>query len=174
MNDDPAIVSSALAPVRQALLERARSDAARLLARAEADAEDMLARARTAAATVVDEARARGEQEAAALLETERARSRATARAAELAARRAAYEQLRERTAALLRQRCTGPDRDRITERMSAAVRAVLGPDAALLPATGGGITGPHGGRFADCSLAVLADRAVGLLGAEVEWLWRP
>jgi vacuolar-type H+-ATPase subunit E/Vma4 len=172
--NDPTAVAAALAPVREALLTRAHSDAAQLLARAEADAENLLARARAEAGTVVDEARARGEHEASALLDTERARSRGTVRAAELAARRAALEQLRERTTALLHQRCAGPDRDRITERMSVAVRAVLGADAALLPAPGGGVTGRTAGRFADCSLAVLAARAVDLLGAEVERLWRP
>jgi hypothetical protein len=163
----------ALAPVRNALLERARSDAARTLSDAARDADAQLRRAHADADALLAEARTRGAEEAAATLHAERARTGRVVRAAELQARREAYDELRERTAARLRERCAGPDSPRVAERMAELVRAVLGPDTLLEAAPGGGVRGHVAGRFADCSVEALAERAVEALGAEVEALWK-
>ena len=146
----------------------------RLLARAEADAEDMLARAPNGGRHRVDEARARGEQrgggppgDRAGTPPARRPRRRARGAAVRLrTAARAA--------AALSRPRCTAPGRARITERMPRPSRAVLGPDAALLTGDRRRHHRAHGG---DASPTVRSPcsptGAVGLLGPEVEWLWR-
>lgn len=162
----------ALAPVRAALLERARADAARTLSDAQRDADALLGGARAEAEALLDSARARGAEEAAAVLAAERAHARRSVRAAELQVRREAYDELRERTAARLRERCAGPGGPALAARMAEHVRAVLGPDALIGAVPGGGVRGHLDGRFADCSVEALAERAVEALGPEVEALW--
>lgn len=173
MTARPDSLLSALAPVRAALRERARSDAADMLARAEHDAAELLGTARAEADGLLDAARVRGEQEAAAVLAAELARSRRTARAAQLRAGRDAYEELRERVAARLRERCAGPGGAALTERMAGQVRAVLGAEAVVTQAPDGGVRGRLGGRFAECSIDTLAARAVDALGPELATLWQ-
>jgi vacuolar-type H+-ATPase subunit E/Vma4 len=172
MSAGPISQLDALAPVRAALLERARADAARTLARAQRDADALLEGARAEADALLDAARSRGAEEAAAVLAAERSRTRRTTLTAELEVRREAYDELRERTAARLRERCAGPDGRVLTARMAERVRAALGPDAVIVPAPGGGVRGHVAGRFADCSVDALAERAVEALGPEVEALW--
>jgi vacuolar-type H+-ATPase subunit E/Vma4 len=173
MTARPDSLLEALEPVRAALRERARSDAAHILAEAEHDSAELLGRARAEADALLDAARVRGEQEATAALAAERARSRRTVRAAQLRAHREAYDELRDRVAARLRERCAGPDGAVLTERMAGQVRAVLGAEAVITPAPGGGVRGRLAGRFADCSVDTLAERALDALGPEVEALWR-
>src|SRR5512145_470506 len=88
--------TDALAPVREALLRRAREDAQRLLADADQAAAATLAAARHEAAEIRAAARAQGEADAGSVLAGERARLRRRARAMTLGAQGAAYEQLRE------------------------------------------------------------------------------
>jgi hypothetical protein len=106
------------------------------------------------------------------VLETERVRTGRVVRAAELQARRDAYDELRKRTAARLRERCAGPEGAALAARMAELVHAILGPDAELVRASGGGLRGQLARRFADCSVEVLAERAVEALGPEAEALW--
>lgn len=172
MSAGPTSLLDALAPVRDALLERARADAARTLAAAERDADTLLEGARAEADALLGAARARGAEEAAAVLAAERSRTRRTVRTAELQVRREAYDELRERTAARLREHCAGPEGRALTAWMAERVRAALGADAVIVPVPGGGVRGYVPGRFADCSVDALAERAVEALGSEVEALW--
>jgi vacuolar-type H+-ATPase subunit E/Vma4 len=172
MSTETVSLLGALAPVRDALLGRARSDAARIVSEAERDAEAHVRQARAQSEVLLAKARARGAEEAAAVLQAERARTGRVVRAAELQIRREAYDELRERTAARLRERCAGPDGPALAERMAEQVRAVLGPEAVLVPLPGGGLRGHLAARFVDCSVETLAERAVEVLGDEVEALW--
>ena len=164
----------ALAPVRDALLDAARADAAAACARADQEARQILDDATDHANGILAAARARGRAEAAAQLDEGRAQARRRARELELTACREAFDALRGRVADLLRERCAGPNAARATAHLQAAARAHLGDEAALTTADGDGVRGQAPGRFVDASFAVLADRAVEALGQRVEQLWSP
>ena len=168
-----ATVTAALAPVRAALLDAARADAAAVRAQAERDAEQILRDATGRADAILDEARRRGRAEATALLAATEAGTARSARRAELVARRESLDALRARVATLLRECFTGPDAARIDARLRAQVRGLLGDEAAITAVDGGGMFGRTPGRFVDASVAVLAERAVEALGARVEQLWQ-
>jgi hypothetical protein len=140
-------LDTALEPVRRALLDRARADAAATRATAEARAEAVLTRARAEAERLVAEARAQGEADGAIVLATTRARARRQARSVVLAAQRSAYEELRRQARAEAR-RLVG-DGDRTSGTAGEGRRIVWSTDT-------------------------LADEAVDGLGAELEKLWAP
>lgn len=174
---DPRVRESAreaLAPVREALLARAREDAERACADAESEVAARVDAARTEVAALVAEARAQGELDTRALVELERARARRAARALVLGARRQAYEELRaacrEATAALL----AGPSYPAVRERLVAEAQDALGPDAVIEEAPEGGVLARVPGRRVDLSCAALAERALASLGTDVEQLWAP
>lgn len=162
--------AAALGPVADALLDKARREAARIRTEAHAAADAQVAQARAEAAQTVAVARAAGRSEAAASARTERVRARRRARSIVLAARRETYEELRRRVrsavASLFAENPATVDR----LRRLAVDRA--GPGARVLTAPGGGVIAVAPGRRVDCSVSALADHAVDLLGAEVERLW--
>jgi vacuolar-type H+-ATPase subunit E/Vma4 len=168
-----ATATAALGPVRTALLDAARADAAAVHARAKREAEAILRDATGRAEAILDEARARGRAEAGALLAVEDGRTHRNARQAELAARRENLDALRARVAALLRERFAGPEAARLDEHLRAQARQFLGDEAVITALDGGGVVGRAPGRFVDASVAVLAERAVEALGASAERLWR-
>ncbi|MEU3521471.1 hypothetical protein ABZ770_40555 [Streptomyces sp. NPDC006654] len=57
-------------------------------------------------------------------------------------------------------------------DRLARAARALLGEDARITVAAGGGVTADVPGRHLDLSADTLADRAVERLGARIESLW--
>ncbi len=116
-----------LAPVREALLADARSEAGRTLA--EADAEVDAVRARTAAECdrIRREARARGEADAEELLGAERARVRRQARAVVLRARGEAYDELRRRARDAAVALRTVPDYPALRARLVEQARSLVG-----------------------------------------------
>jgi vacuolar-type H+-ATPase subunit E/Vma4 len=161
-----------LAPVRSELLARARADAERVLAEADADAAATLAEARNEANATLEAARAEGESDAAAVLSAKGARDRRRARAIVLAAQREAYDKLRSQAvralSAIRAEPGYGPWRDRLADH----ARRVLGSDAVVSEAPGGGVLAEANGRRAAFTLAGLADRVLDDMGADIEGLW--
>jgi vacuolar-type H+-ATPase subunit E/Vma4 len=167
-------VLAALRPVREALLRRAEADAERCLAAARTDAAEVVEAAEREAADLSELARARGAAEADEVLAAERAAARRTVRSAELAARTVAYDRLRTEVVAALRALSGGPDYPILRERLAAEARRVLGDDAEIVDAPGGGVYGRTASGRVDCSLDAFAERAVAALGPELDGLWSP
>ncbi|HEV7187335.1 MAG TPA: V-type ATP synthase subunit E family protein [Blastococcus sp.] len=165
---------SALAPVREGLLAQARADADATLAAADADAAVVVATAREQAATILDEARTRGERDAAVLEARERARGRREARSAVLQAQRDAYEELRRTARAAARQLRADPRYPDLVAALTERARVELGPGATVHEHPDGGVVAAAAGRRLDGSLEALADRALTGLGPDVQGLWGP
>ena len=159
-------VQGPLAPVREALLRRARADAERLLADADDEATKVLGEAWAEADERIAEARATGRADADALAGAELARARRTARGIVLATQRDAYEELRRRVIAAL---STGQLRETLVTRAT----EVLGEGPLRVAETpDGGVTVDRGDRHVDCSLAALADHALAALAGQLPGLW--
>lgn len=160
-------IADALAPVRDALLAAARDSAAQLRAQADQAARDVLGQAQVEADEIRKQARDHGEVDSDELLAAERTQARRRARSVVLAAERAQYEALR----AVARQAVTGlrdePEYQAVQGRMAGSLRRLLGDEAQLQEAAGGGVVATAHGRRADLSLDRLADRAVDVVLAE-------
>lgn len=166
-------VSDALAPVRDALLTRARMEADALVAGAEAEAEAALGRARQEAEDLRALARAQGEADAEAVLVSARTRSRRRARARVLAAQRELYDELRRRVHRAAGDRASDPaGYDRLRRRLVERAHEALGPEAVVSEPPEGGVVARSGGRRFVCTLPDLADAA--LATVDVEGLWSP
>lgn len=161
----------ALAPVREGLLRRARSEADRVGAEAAAEEARVLSDARARAAGMLGEARAKGEADAAAVRAAELVRAHRAARSITLTARRMAYEELRRRVADELGRRCADPQ---VRAVLADRVRQVLGPPARVTDDPRGGVVGSVDGRRVDYTSDALAAGVVEALAEEVEELWRP
>ncbi|MFD8307522.1 V-type ATP synthase subunit E family protein [Streptomyces sp. NPDC059690] len=170
----PASTDAALEPVRARLLRAARDEAGELLAAADGEARAVLAEAEARAAAMLDEARRTGEADAAAARDAARARARRTARARELAARRECWEELRARVVAGVEDLRHADSYPALRARLTAHVRAALGPEAEVTEARGGGVTGRTAHRRLDCGLTALALRALERIDGEAEELWAP
>lgn len=163
---------NALDPVRAELLRAARASADTVLDRARADADETLRAARGRAEAMLARARDLGEADGAARADRERVRAAQDAWAVELAARAEVYARLRAGVRAGVRRALaegTVP-----VERLAEAARALLGPEARITAAAGGGVTAEVLGRRVDLSADALADRALERLGARAETLWGP
>lgn len=168
---DPAALQ-ALGPVRDWLVETARRDADTVLARARTEAEERLARARAGAAELVTAARAEGAAQGAEAAARELARARREARASVLRAQTELQEQLRVQAREAVSALRSDAGYPALREQLAARAVAALGPGASVTEAPSGGVEARTGGRRVDLSLAVLADRALARLGAEVTRLW--
>jgi vacuolar-type H+-ATPase subunit E/Vma4 len=161
----------ALAPVRAALLTRARAEAERELSAAHLDAEATLARARAQARSILDAAAEEGRADAVTSIAAEHEKARRQARAIELAAQRQSYDELLQRVTAAVARAFAEPGR---REQLVAAIQAQLGPRAIVRDTPGGGVTGEIAGRLVDLGARPVAGRAVDALGDEVRSLWAP
>jgi vacuolar-type H+-ATPase subunit E/Vma4 len=167
-----ATMRAALAPVAAALRAHAERDAAALLAAADADVRDTEAAARARAAATIAQARADGEAAAERAARVALASARRDARGDVLAARRRALEMVRAGALAELARRWTTPAGDALVERLTAAARARLGPDAVVRPIDGPGVGAEAGGRHLDVTCASLLERALAEFGARIDELW--
>jgi vacuolar-type H+-ATPase subunit E/Vma4 len=167
----PAL-SDPLAPVREALAERARSEAERTLRQADADGAAIRGRAQEEVERILAAARAQGEEDARALIVAESARARRRARAVVLGAQRAAYEDMRAGVREAVRDLRNDPAyrawRDRLVER----ARRTLGEDARMSEHPDGGVSAQAGARRVEYTLAGLAGQVVEGLGHELDGLW--
>jgi hypothetical protein len=155
-----------LAPLRTALIELSRADAARMLAAADEDAADTLARADGEIRQLTAAARKQAADDAAELLARQQSRRDRAARAVELRARRAAYDELVRRA----HLEADGLARERaVHDRLADLARAALGPEASVRDDGDGGVVAELAGRRVEYSLRALADEAVAALLAEQE-----
>lgn len=164
-------VQAALAPLRSALLARARAEAGQEVAEAERQADSLLTQARATAQAILDTAASLGRSDAETVIAAKRNQARRAARLRELAAQREVYDELHRRVAAAVARLADEPT---LRDRLLAEIRAVLGPDATVLDVPGGGVVGHVPGRRVDLSLRAVAERAVEELGGEVRELWAP
>lgn len=160
---------AALAPVRDALLTRARSDADRLRAEAAADAARVEEEAGTEAERILTEARRRGDTDAAAVRATELVRARRAARAIVLGAQRAAYQELCRQVEAELTRRYADPG---LRAALVAWVRRVLGENAVIADTPDGGVLGRLDGRRVAYTPQTQTARTIEALADTVERLW--
>ena len=172
--DEETARRAALAPVRAALLRRAREEAAGITARARRQAEDALARARGDAASQLASAREAGRAQAVPLAAALRSRGRREARAAVLNAQREAYEELRRQVRASVAALRGGPEYGPLMKRLREDAARAAGSGATVTEAPGGGVIARAPGIVVDCSLSRLADAAVDALGGQVTQLWAP
>lgn len=138
------------------------------------DAEGVRADAESRAAEILAEARRQGAGDARTVQAAVRARARRSARARELAARRECWEELRRQVVQGVGELRDTPAYPLLRARLTAHARRVLGADARITEAPGGGVVGESPGRRIDCGLAALAERALDRIGTEVEELWAP
>ena len=160
----------ALAPLREALLERARAEADALSDSAATKSRAALEEARRTAESLISTARTEGREEADEVLAAEAAEVRGRAREVVLAARQAAYLDVRREAEAAVRDLLAEPGR---RSRMEAVLARELGGDAETTDLPGGGITvSTTDGRRVDASVAALVDAA--LETTDLERLWSP
>lgn len=171
---EQSTIATALEPVRDALLQQARTNAAAELARADADVAACIAAARTQAEHITADAHAQGEADAATLLAADRARARRHAHTIVLRAQQAAYAQLRRRSREAARELRADPGYGDLLGRLAELVRRQLGRDAVVREHPDGGVVGDAPGRHVEITLDHLADRAVDELGADLAGLWSP
>jgi vacuolar-type H+-ATPase subunit E/Vma4 len=164
-----------LEPLRKALRAETNAELKQRLGAVEDECARLVADAEAEARALVRRGRLDGEE--AAAREGARRRSAATRKAREirLRARQRQVEEL-ERLAreAVLGMRSDDRYPD-LLERLAAAVREQLGPDAEIEvdPEGRGGVIGRRGRATVDYTLPALAERAIADLGEEVERLWR-
>jgi vacuolar-type H+-ATPase subunit E/Vma4 len=162
-----------LGPVRAALLAQARAEAAAQVDAARREADERRASARAEADALLLQARSDREETAAAARSRSLRRARRDARAIVLRARREAWEELRAAALAAAADLRARPDYPGLRDRLAAAARERLGPDAEVTEPDGGGVLARAGERLVDCSLPVLVQRRLADLGPDLEELWR-
>jgi vacuolar-type H+-ATPase subunit E/Vma4 len=172
--DQQTAMEATLAPVRAALLRRAREQAAEITAQARRQAADALDQAHRDAAGQMTRAGEAGRSQAVPLAAALRTQGRRQARALLLGAQREAYEELRDRVHASVTSLRDGPGYDQLLERLRHDASQAAGPGAVLAEATAGGVVARAPGVVVGCSLPRLADAAVEALGDRVAWLWTP
>ncbi len=163
-----------LEPVRRALLDAARKDAARALDDAVRDADGTRRRAAAAEQQVEDEARASGASDGELEVAGSRRRLRSEAQATVLAAQRDAYLELLARVRGRLAAMRDDESYPQLRQRLVERANATLGPDATIIDAPEGGIVASLQGRTLVLTLPVLADGVATSMGSAIEGLWTP
>ncbi len=147
---------------RQATLDDARDEAARLVAAAEADAAETLHAAREHARQVRGRARDAGRDAARRHLLREAAEVRRRAREEVLRAHRQVREEVRDRAVAALLAGRDDPSYQQLCTRLAGAVRRQLGPAAHVQEdPDGGGVVGTRDRRRVDYRVSTLVDRVL-------------
>lgn len=164
-----------LAPVRDALLDHARRDAAAELAEAQQQAAAALAEAEAAADARRTKAREEGEQDAQAVRLQQQARARRSGRGIVLAAQSESLALLRAQVRAAVRAWWDDPGtRPLVRARLAEKAVADLGPQAELRDHPDGGLVATAAGRRATYLLGDLADAALDAMGADLARAWQP
>jgi vacuolar-type H+-ATPase subunit E/Vma4 len=163
-----------LETVRESLLADTRAAAARVRSEAEAEAAERLAHARRCAEDLVEAARRDGAEDGRVDAALQVAVARVQARGQVLAARREAYDELRRAAREAAVGLRAGPGYDDLLQRLAAAARRDLGPDAdvEIDPPDAGGVRAASGSRRVDYTLLALADRCIDDLGPALRRLW--
>jgi vacuolar-type H+-ATPase subunit E/Vma4 len=159
-----------LEPLRDALLARAREEAAEYVARTRSETTTELDTARAAADQAAQDARRRGETEAAAAVAADDATTRRQVHTLLLAARRSVYEQLRLHIQNDVRQLHREPIYRDLRDTMTSAGRSLIGRNAAVRDVDEGCVIEAPGRRV-EVTLGSLADWALdGVLADSHEW----
>jgi hypothetical protein len=163
-----------LEPLREAVLEQARTDSARIRAEASARAAETVGLAEREGVAGVEQARAEGTAAGRSRGGRELAAARREARRLVLEAKRDLHDELRARARAAalaVREEAGYPA---LLEALSAAARRQLGEHAVLEidPPDAGGVRAAAGGRSVDYTLVALTDRCLEKLGRRIEELW--
>lgn len=174
MTSGPAAPADPLAPLREALLARARTDADATLARADEAARATVEQAQAEAAAILAEARAKGAQEADAVAAAERARASRAAREVVMTAQRQAYEALRDQARSAVAELRRDDAYPHLRDALTARVHAELGAEAVVEELPDGGVVGRVPGRSLRFALADLADHLVDRLGGAADGVWSP
>ena len=167
-------MTTAVAPLRNALLDQAQAEAERVLAEADEQAAATLAEADSQGTALVEEARAAGIAAGSIEGAHEEVHARRFARALVLSAQRELYDELRRQSRAAVHELRHDPRYPELLERLSAAARAQLGDGAALEldPPDAGGVRGSKESRHVDYTLDALVERCLDHRGARPERLW--
>ena len=163
---------AALAPVRAAMLRRARAEAEAIVTGARRDVAALLTQARRDAESAVGQARADGIAQAAPLAAAERSRGRRAASEILLAAERGIRDEAERRIRAAVLGLRDQPGYGDLRDRLTRLARAAAGPDAVVTDHPAGGVVAHAPGIFVDCSLPRLADRVTGELGPRIRELY--
>lgn len=171
----PGIPADPLEPVRTAILDAARRDAAAAIDAATAQGEQTRRRAQTEADRIREAARAQGRRDAEQVRLEQQARARRRARATVLHAQRAVLDEVtdavHDRVRALWADE---PTRQRIRHRLVEDARRTHGAGAEITDHPDGGIVVTVDDARATYLLHDLADRIIGSLGDELAGLWTP
>ncbi|MCM4084364.1 hypothetical protein [Paractinoplanes hotanensis] len=162
-------VAEALTPVRASLLAAAQRDVDAHNAQARAQVAETLAVAGRRVDGILTAAREAGIADAEAALAIERSRARRAARARTLQARREAYDELRRQSRQAVLRIQDEPGYAVVRETLTAVAHRLLGPDAEVVEAEGGGVIARSGARRVDLSLIAFAERAVDTVAAGAE-----
>jgi vacuolar-type H+-ATPase subunit E/Vma4 len=165
-------MEAALAPVRAALLRRAREQADEIVGQARRQAEVALAQARSDAAGQVASAREAGRSQAVPLAAALRSQGRRGVRAAVLSAQREAYEELRDQVHASVTSLRGEPGYDLLLKRLRQDASNAAGPGATVTEVPAGGVIARGPGIVVDCSLPRLTDAAAATV--DLACLWAP
>jgi F0F1-type ATP synthase membrane subunit b/b' len=167
---EPTPPGLGLAPLRAALLARARDAADELVAAAEHQRASALSDAQREVDELLSRARDQGRADGEELLASERAAGRASDQARLLAAQRSVYESLRSRIAHEVRDLLARPGAH---DRLVAALVDRLGEDVAVIDSPDGGVVArTPDGRSIDASVAALVDSS--LADQDLTPLWTP
>ena len=159
-----------LAPLRAALLARARAAAAELVAAAEAERASALSDAQREVDELLARARDQGHADGEELFASERAAGRASDQTRLLTAQRSVYESLRSRIADRVRDLLARPGAH---DRLVATLVERLGDDVSVVDSPDGGVVARSpDGRSIDASVAALVDSA--LADQDLTPLWTP
>ena len=165
-----AVDEQAFEPLRNALLSRARGDAAACVSTARNETAAEFDTARADADEALLDARRHGETEGATAVAIDDAMVRRQVHALLLAARRSVYEQLRLKTrnnVTLLHGEAIYRD---LRDTMTNAGRSLIGPDATVRDIDDGCVI-ESSGRRVEVTLRTLADWALdGVLNDSPEW----
>lgn len=172
MSGVATVLEAALGPVRDALLDAAEADVRDIDDAARRDAGAVVGAAKDRAAAILRDARAEGEDEAAAAVAARLADARRAARAVVLAAQSDLYEELTNQAVSAAVALRDSPGYAPLRDALAGRARVALGPDAVIEEGSDGGVVATEGSRRLDLSLSALALRELDQLGPEVSRLW--
>ncbi|MDR3647863.1 MAG: hypothetical protein P4L20_02130 [Acidimicrobiales bacterium] len=167
-------MASALEPVSEALVEKARLGAEQQLADASEDVRVELSRAHAEARRLLAEARAQGASAAESVASLQLVEARRDAREMVLRARRRAYEALRHDAIGALERRAKTTEGRMLIDQLSALVEECLGGDAPIDRAEHGALVveARSGNRRVAIGPTMLIDHVLLSMAEQVEGLW--
>lgn len=169
----PDGADQALAPLRRRLASDAAQQADALARAAEAEATSLLEAARREADSIRAEAERSGEESATEAARAHSAQARRRAHSLVLAAAADARDRLRSEVLAAAAELPADPRYSALRARLIDRGRMLLGDEATVEDAVGGGVLLIAGERRLDLSLGALAGQAMAAHEQELAALWQ-